>query len=142
LEVREGEPLLDPSPAILLDVKLDAPEAPRPETDSSDFLLKDEVLRLMDRLDEFVTITIQNLEIRAGIPRRVIFRAGLPRTVVLQASPINNADQHAGVFPNHEPAKRQEHDSRINGYTSSRAYVEKFSKKPLQPVTLTKPVTG
>ncbi len=75
LEIQGGEPVFDPPPALLMDVKLDGGDPPRPETELADFDLAREVIRLMDRLDQIVTTTIELLEVRAGIPRRVVFRA-------------------------------------------------------------------
>jgi hypothetical protein len=77
LEIREGEPVFDPAPVLLFDVKLDRSDPPRSETELPDFDLTQEAVRLMDRLDQMVTTTIELLEVRAGIPRRVVFRAGV-----------------------------------------------------------------
>lgn len=74
LEIRGGEPVFDPPPTLLVDVKLDSNDPPRPETDLADFDLTQAVIRLMDRLDHLTTTTIELLEVRAGIPRRVVFR--------------------------------------------------------------------
>jgi hypothetical protein len=75
LEIRGGEPVFEPPPTLFLDVKLDGRDPSRPETELADFDLAQEVIRLMDRLDQMVTTTIELLEVRAGIPRRVVFRA-------------------------------------------------------------------
>ena len=57
---------------VLVDLKLDSEERPRRETDQSDFLLSAEVVRLMALLDKIQDGKIFKLEIRAGIPRRVL----------------------------------------------------------------------
>jgi hypothetical protein len=75
LEIREREPVFDPPPLLLVDMKLDGGDPPRPEIELADFDLSQEVVRLMDRLDQLVTTKIDLLEIRAGIPRRVVFTA-------------------------------------------------------------------
>jgi hypothetical protein len=71
LEIRESEPILDPPPPILKNVKLDADEEPRPELSLSDFVLSGEVVRLMSLLDRVKSGSIRHIEIRAGIPRRI-----------------------------------------------------------------------
>lgn len=75
LEIRRTEPAFNPAPLVLLDLKLDTEEGPRPERDLTDFVLRDEVRRLMARLDEIENGCIQRIEVRAGIPRRLIVEA-------------------------------------------------------------------
>jgi hypothetical protein len=75
LEVRRGEPVFSPPPLVLLDLKLDAEEGPRHEQGLSDFVLCDEVRRLASRLDEIENGCIQRIEVRAGIPRRLVVEA-------------------------------------------------------------------
>lgn len=75
LVIRGGEPVFDPPPTLLVEVKLDGDDPPRPESELADFHLVQEVVQLMNRLDDLITTTIEVLEIRAGIPRRVVFRA-------------------------------------------------------------------
>ena len=67
LEVRYSEPVFDPWPVTLRDVKLDSDEGPRPEVSLADFVVSDEVLRLMSLLDEMNCGTIRHIEVRAGI---------------------------------------------------------------------------
>ncbi len=75
LEIRRSEPAFNPAPLVLLDLKLDTEEGPRPEHALTDFVLCDEVRRLMARLDEIENGCIQRIEVRAGIPRRLIVEA-------------------------------------------------------------------
>jgi hypothetical protein len=77
LEIRGAEPTFDPPPVLLIDLKLDGDDPPRPEIGLTDFGLSQEIVRLMERLDEQITTTIEILEVRAGIPRRVVFRAAI-----------------------------------------------------------------
>ena len=74
LRVEQSEPVFDPAPVILKDVKLDSDEGPRPELALADFVVSDEVLRLMNRLEEMKCGTVVRVEVRAGIPRRIVFR--------------------------------------------------------------------
>ena len=92
--IRDAEPVLNPSPLVLVDVKLDADEAPRPEIDLPDFALCNEVRRLMGHLDKIKTGMIEQIEVRAGVPRRILFRGSLPkaRTPLSQAGPPSQAD--------------------------------------------------
>lgn len=78
LRVKDGDPVLDPSPVVLFDVKLDADQGPRPEIHLKDFELCEEVRRLMARLDELKNGVIERIEVRAGVPRRIIFESRLP----------------------------------------------------------------
>lgn len=74
LKVEHADPVFDPLPVVLKDVKLDSDEESRPELNLADFVLNDEILRLARRLDEMKFGTIRRLEVRAGVPRRIIFR--------------------------------------------------------------------
>jgi hypothetical protein len=74
LLVRDGEPIFVPPPDVLFDVRLDIDEASRPELNISDFQLRDEILRFMARLDGMSGGIIEQLDVRAGLPRRVLIR--------------------------------------------------------------------
>lgn len=74
LSVRDSDPVFNPPPLVLLDVKLDSDYGPRPEADLADFELRHEFCRLMIQLDELKHAKIERIEVRAGIPRRVLFR--------------------------------------------------------------------
>ena len=73
LQIREREPAFEPQPVLLADVKLDGGWVPRPELELPDFVLRDEVITLMNHLDRLVNTTIECLEVHAGIPRRARF---------------------------------------------------------------------
>lgn len=75
LEVRSGEPVFNPAPRVLIDVRLTGDEAPRPETEPGDFVLREEIVRLMDRLGELGDGSVTLIEIRAGLPRRMVIEA-------------------------------------------------------------------
>jgi hypothetical protein len=72
LEVRQTEPVFNPPPVVLRDLKLDADEEARPELALQDFALSGEVLRLMRLLDEIEFGSVRHIEVRAGIPRRIL----------------------------------------------------------------------
>jgi hypothetical protein len=73
LIVRDREPILaGPPPVVLADIRLGAEEHPRDELAAADFVLCAEVARLMSLLDKIGAGKISKIEVRAGIPRRVI----------------------------------------------------------------------
>jgi hypothetical protein len=61
----------------LLDVKLDADEGEREEANLPDFALRDEVRRLLGHLDQLQNGTVERIEVRSGVPRRVIIERRL-----------------------------------------------------------------
>jgi len=71
IEVRSGDPVLSPAPTVLYDWRLDADERPRPQTASHDFELRQEVTRMTDKLDQIGNGWIEQIEVRAGLPRRM-----------------------------------------------------------------------
>lgn len=75
LKVENSEPLFDPSPVILKDVKLDSDEGSRPELALSDFVIGDEGRRLFGFLDQLKSGTVRHIEVRAGIPRRILVQS-------------------------------------------------------------------
>jgi hypothetical protein len=77
LRITDGEPKFTPAPMVLVDVKLDQDEGPRPELELHDFELCDELCRLMSRMNGAKAGKIARLEIRGGVPRRVIFESTL-----------------------------------------------------------------
>ena len=80
VRVRDGEPIFEPAPVVIIDAKLDKPEEVRAELQLPDFDLRDEVRRLMTRLDELKNCTILRLELHSGLPRRAIFELREPDT--------------------------------------------------------------
>jgi hypothetical protein len=81
LYVRDSEPVLEPGPVVLVDDRLDSDPVPRPEVEMTDFALREEICRLMARLDELRNVTIVRIEVRAGIPRRVVFQSQFAETM-------------------------------------------------------------
>ena len=73
LLVANREPKLCLKSIAFLGIKLDSEEFPRPEPRTEEFTLCAEVIRWMELLDAIENGTISKLEVRAGIPRRVIF---------------------------------------------------------------------
>ena len=75
LEVHNCEPVFGATTEVLHDLKLDGDETPRPELDLSDFVVCKEIGRLFSMLDSFRNGTIDHVEVRTGVPRRIIFKA-------------------------------------------------------------------
>jgi hypothetical protein len=72
LDVRQGEPVLDPSPQVIREVKFGGENGPRPERHAHDFLLKGQVVELLDQLDRLQDGTIRLLEVKHGLPFRML----------------------------------------------------------------------
>jgi hypothetical protein len=83
IAIQDGDPVFNPQPTVLLDVKLDADEGQRRETELPDFALRDEVRRLMARLDQLKKGRIERIEVRSGIPRRVVIEHRLTEVPLL-----------------------------------------------------------
>ena len=72
LKIKECQPVLDPPPVALKDFKLDSDEGQRPELALSDFVVSHEVGRLFSLLDRMERGALRHIEVRAGIPRRIV----------------------------------------------------------------------
>ena len=71
LVIRQGEPVLDPPPKVVRDVKFGAENGPRPESDLNDFVLKAQVRDLFEQFDVMGNGTIRCLEVKHGLPFRM-----------------------------------------------------------------------
>jgi hypothetical protein len=91
LSIKDREPVLDPGPVVILDIKLDSEERPRDQCGSADFLLCAEIARLMALLDHINSAKISRLEVRAGIPRRILCELRISRFGELSASGTSEA---------------------------------------------------
>lgn len=72
LAIRQGEPVLDPHPVVIREHKFGGENGPRPELATDKFLLKQRVVELFAYLDEFQNGVIDVLEIKHGLPFRMI----------------------------------------------------------------------
>jgi len=73
LHIRNSDPVWGPAPTVLSEIKLDTEDAPRPENELPDFKLSSEVKRLMSQLDQLKDGKIERIEVRAGVPKRMVF---------------------------------------------------------------------
>jgi len=71
LVVRDGEPILDPPPLVVHDVKFCAENGSRSESNIDDFVLKAEVRNLFTHFDALGNGTIRCLEVKHGLPFRM-----------------------------------------------------------------------
>ena len=71
LVIRQGEPVLDPPPKVVRDVKFGAENGPRPESDLNDFVIKAQVRDLFAQFDVMGNGTIRCLEVKHGLPFRM-----------------------------------------------------------------------
>ena len=88
LEIRHSEPVFDPWPLTVRDVKLSGEEDPRPELSLDEFVVSDEIVRLMRLPNEIGCGTIRRIEVHAGLPRRMLVESqstGAPEVPPRQA---------------------------------------------------------
>lgn len=71
LVLRDGEPIFDPPPRVIRDVKFCAENGPRPESNLDDFEIKAQVRDLFSHLDTLGNGTIRRLEVQRGLPFRM-----------------------------------------------------------------------
>jgi hypothetical protein len=74
LQVRGGEPVLDPEPRVIRELKFCGDNNPRPEASRSDCGLRPQHLDLFQNLDQLRDGTVAVLIVKHGIP----FQAELP----------------------------------------------------------------
>ena len=71
--VRRGEPVLDPPPRLVREVKFCAENGPRAETAKEDFALKAQVRELFAHMEAMGDGVISRIEVKHGLPFRMIF---------------------------------------------------------------------
>ena len=72
LEIRNGEPVFQPAPRIIQDIKIGGENGPRPELSIEDFALKSAVIELFDHLSRIGDGTLESIEIKYGMPFRLV----------------------------------------------------------------------
>jgi hypothetical protein len=72
LEIADSEPVFTPPPVVLIETKLDGRDQERSGLRLNDFPLGAEVRRLLDRLDELKNVTVERIDVRAGVPCRLV----------------------------------------------------------------------
>ena len=71
LSVRRGEPVMDPPPRVVREIKFSGDNGPRPEVTKADFALKAQVRQLFAQLEALGDGVILSLEIQRGLPFRM-----------------------------------------------------------------------
>ena len=71
LSVRCGEPVLDPPPRVVREIKFGGDNGPRPEVAKADFALKAQVCDLFVQLEALGNGVIPCIEIQRGLPFRM-----------------------------------------------------------------------
>src|SRR5688500_11835612 len=74
LEFVDGEPVLDPRPVLVREHKFGGENGPRPELTAVNFALKQQVIELFVFFDERRDGVIDVLEIKHGLPFRMIVK--------------------------------------------------------------------
>jgi hypothetical protein len=72
LVVLAGDPVLDPMPRVIREVKFGSENGPRAELDADNFLLKTQVVELFTHFDRLGDGTVEILEIKHGLPFRML----------------------------------------------------------------------
>jgi hypothetical protein len=68
LIVRNGQPVFNPPPSILREVKFGADNTPRPELGQDDFVLKEQVVELIEELRRMSHGVVRSLTVKGGLP--------------------------------------------------------------------------
>src|ERR1039457_2000851 len=72
LVIVDGAPVFDPMPRIVRDIKLGGEDGLRPKSNHADFLLKSQVIELFDHLTEIRNGRIESIEVKHGLPFRLV----------------------------------------------------------------------
>ena len=68
LAVVNGQPVFDPPPRIVRQVKFCSENGPRREKTPNDFNLKEQVVELFDAIARMGTGTVESIEVKHGLP--------------------------------------------------------------------------
>ena len=71
LSVRDGQPVMDPPPRVIREIKFGGDNGPRPEAAKPDFTLKAQVRDLFVQLEALGDGVIPCIEIQRGLPFRM-----------------------------------------------------------------------
>ncbi len=74
LQIRDGEPVLDSELEIVREIKFGGENGPRQERQADDFLLKSQVIELLAFISQLRIGVIEVLEIKHGLPFRILVR--------------------------------------------------------------------
>ncbi|GIW90019.1 MAG: hypothetical protein KatS3mg109_0451 [Pirellulaceae bacterium] len=72
LSIQNAEPVLEPPPRVIREIKFGGENGPRPELEAHDFLLKTQVVELFEHFDRLGTGIVDVIEVKHGLPFRMI----------------------------------------------------------------------
>lgn len=72
LRIHNGEPVFEPAPRMIRDIKIGGENGQRPELVIEDFALKSGVIELFDHLSRIGNGTLESLEIKHGMPFKLV----------------------------------------------------------------------
>src|ERR1700682_2196257 len=72
LATRNGEPVFQPAPRIIQDIKIGGENGPRPELTIEDFALRSAVVELFDHLSRIGDGTLESVEVKYGMPFKLV----------------------------------------------------------------------
>lgn len=72
LEIRNGEPMFNPAPRVVQDIKLGGENGPRPELGTADFALKSQVAEFFDYLSRMGDGSVESIEVKHGLPFKLV----------------------------------------------------------------------
>ena len=72
LEIRNGEPMFNPAPRVVQDIKLGGENGPRPELGNADFALKSQVAEFFDYLSRLGDGSVETIEVKHGLPFKLV----------------------------------------------------------------------
>jgi hypothetical protein len=72
VDFRAGQPAFDPQPVTVCEYRLNTDIAGRPEGKFADYVLRQEARRLISLLDAIGSGRIKRIDVREGLPWRVI----------------------------------------------------------------------
>lgn len=75
LLVRDGEPVLEPPPRVLRDIRLGRCASPHPMRAAADFALRREVVDLFALFDRERHLVVERIEAQNGLPIRAVVAA-------------------------------------------------------------------
>jgi len=73
LIISDGEPVIDPPPRIVREMKFCAENGARTEVSKKDYVLKSQVREFIAQMETIGTGTIITLEVKHGLPFRIFF---------------------------------------------------------------------
>ncbi len=68
LIIKNSEPVFDPPPRVVREIKLGGENSPRPEIESDNFTLKSKAVEFLSHLDHLCNGSVETIEVKHGLP--------------------------------------------------------------------------